>query len=125
MNSLMTVYESEESRARPSAKLEGFERFLSKLGELGIGLRRILCSEKSDIDSEEALELVSRMGMSVLPVTVYDGVCVEAGRYPDDQTLVDYLDVPDGVLGADRTRAPEMPNDMTPHCFLRPRDMAP
>lgn len=123
MNYNMTVYESEESRGRDPADTQRFDASCRRLAEAGIGLRRVMCSSPADVDSAgEALSAVRERGMAALPICEYQGVDVTDGRYPSDQDLADFLDVPDGVLSVNRTRPPRMSNDAPPTCFIRPRD---
>jgi hypothetical protein len=93
-----------------------FEESAKKLANMGITIDRIKCSDVSDVPSCcEAFELVKEKGLAVLPITDYMGVVVFSEKYPDDQTLADYLDVPDGVLSANKKGAPSL-NDLPPAC---------
>ena len=116
MNCRLTVYEPVDSMARNSADSERFERSIAKLSVAGICVNRVICADASALSpGSEAHDLVSDKGMGVLPITVYDRTVVFSGSYPDDQTLADYLDVPDGMLSVDKKRAPNV-NDLAPGC---------
>ena len=116
MDSDMIVYESTESRARDSADTSRFDESISTLEKAGIHVIRMVCSTESHIPAGEASDLVHESGMSVLPVTTYQGAVIVSGAYPTDQDLADFLDVPDGVLSVDKMKAPAMPNDIMPAC---------
>jgi len=63
--------------------------------------------ERHDLEQEpeafEQNEAVARylkvFGEERLPLTLVDGVPVIAGHYPDDAELIDWLELPPGVLG--------------------------
>ncbi|MCQ2079510.1 MAG: arsenic metallochaperone ArsD family protein [archaeon] len=119
MSSDLIVFDSPESRERC---LEDHVRFLTsveKLSNVGIIVRSVLISSADDLDpSSEAYEMMVSDGPSILPLTVYDGVVIETYEYPSDKVLVDYLEVPDGILKAERTRQPAA-NDMPCVCWAR------
>ena len=116
MDSDMIIYESTESRARDPADTSRFDESISTLEKAGIHVIRVICSTESHIPDGEASDLVHESGMSVLPITTYQGAVIVSGAYPMDQDLADFLDVPDGVLSVDRTKGPAMANDIMPAC---------
>lgn len=117
MNCDMVVYESRESRLRSTDDTERFDRSRAVLEAAGIRIGMVMCSGIEDIDPDgEAFSIVSENGMDSLPMAEYQGVVIAMGQYPSDQDLADFLDVPDGVLGVNRTRPPAMANDIQPSC---------
>mgnify|MGYP002520632528 FL=1 len=122
MECRMTVYESEESRRRDPAGASRFDASRSALRSIGIPVKVVSVTGAGDVDDDgEARQFIEENGPGSLPVTEYEGVVVCSGGYPSDQDLADFLDVPDGVLSADRTRPPAMGNDLPPSCCCRPR----
>ncbi|MCQ2070460.1 MAG: arsenic metallochaperone ArsD family protein [archaeon] len=112
----LTVYESNDCRKRLCEDRGRFEGSVKALADHGIRLERVLIRCAEDIDpQDEAFEIVSKEGLQVLPVTVYEGACVTKGEYPSDQELADYLDVPDGVLSTNRYSV-SAANDMESCC---------
>lgn len=116
MDCKVIVYESSESKKRNAADLARFEGSLGKLSKIDLGVCRVMCSDASVLPSgSEASELVAEKGMSILPITEYKEAVIFSGSYPDDQTLADYLDVPDGTLSVDKGK-PFNVNDLAPPC---------
>jgi len=116
MDCKVIVYESSESKNRNAADLIRFEKSLGKLSKIGLSVCRVICSNASALPSgSEASELVVEKGMGILPITEYEDAVIFSGAYPDDQTLADYLDVPDGTLSVDKQK-PFNVNDLAPPC---------
>lgn len=112
----MIVYESEESRKREGADLVRFENSLTKLSAAGIVVERQVYTGPGSIsDCCEAYAEIQDIGEEALPITEYDGAVVYDRSYPDDQTLADFLDVPDGVLSVNKAQPPSI-NDVGPAC---------
>lgn len=113
MNSDFKIYEPTDYRNK--ADLERFEDSVGKLHSVGIEVERITCSDISVIPQDsETYDLVKQNGLKALPVADYLGTVVCSGEYPDDQTLADYLDAPNGTLSADKKTAPPLYNLMPP-----------
>lgn len=113
------VYESPFSMARDLEDAGRFENTLNRLSAAGISIRCIAVKDGSEIDGE-ASELYSDMGDQCLPMATYMGVTICSGRYPSDQEIVDYVDVPSGILDAERTTLAQA-NDLPPACGCRRR----
>lgn len=89
---------------------------VGKLRSAGIEFPIIRVESTEDfITVGEASEEVARSGMDILPVLEYEGVIVCSRSYPTDQELVDYIDVPEGVLSAKRASLPAA-NEMEFSC---------
>lgn len=115
------VFESSESKNKDPADTKRFESSLEALAKVGIHVQRIKCSSVSDIDEEEdAFEIISEEGMSALPIAEYGKVAVSVGKYPDDQTLANFLDVPNGTLSVDKQLGPNI-NDLGPAYNCQPQ----
>lgn len=105
----------EPAVCKNKADLERFEASVRKLGSAGIKIERVVCRDISAISQEsESYDLVMQEGLDALPIADYLGTIVCNGEYPDDQTLADYLDVPDGVLSVNKKGAPAQSNDLMP-----------
>ncbi|MDY0293558.1 MAG: arsenic metallochaperone ArsD family protein [Candidatus Methanomethylophilaceae archaeon] len=116
MKDVFVVFESRESREKYSQNAKRFDDSVEALSKIGIKVDRVMCVSPSDVGGgAEAEELVSQKGLGILPVAEYDGVVVSEGEYPSDQVLADWLDVPDGVLSANKQMPPSI-NDMEPPC---------
>lgn len=112
-----TVYESMECREAKLEERVAFMQSVEKLAKVGIEVTIVSVSSSSDIDEcSEAWELVENDGMPCLPVSDYNGVVVDSGDYPSDQILADYLDVPDGILSANKTSGPAAGDNMQSCC---------
>lgn len=98
------VYETDDSEDLPDAAR--FETSVNAPSCVSIGFNRMLCSSPSDLPEGEAPDIVTDMGMDAPPITLYQDIPVVVGEHPSDQDLVNYLDVPDGVLDANREGAP-------------------
>jgi len=104
----LTVYESEDNKRTRMEERGRFMGSVSRLEPHGIAIGVSTISSPSDLPpGSEASSLVDEKGLSVLPITVFDDVVVDSGSYPPDSVIVDYVDVPEGVLGAKRSSAPE------------------
>ncbi len=116
MDYLMTVYESEECRSKDPEDRERFDRSYEALRAAGIGIRRVECSGTDDVAFDDARQILDEQGMAALPITEYQDVMIESGRYPTDQDLADFLDAPDGTLSVNKQGPPAMGNDIMPAC---------
>lgn len=116
MMSEFIVYESTLSENRDAADATRFEASLEKLAKVGIRVKRVTVGSHEDLpERSEAWELVKTEGTGTLPIAVFEGAVVSKESYPDDQTLADFLNVPDGVLSVDKTK-PFNVNDLAPGC---------
>lgn len=113
------VYESMSSIARDLEDAGRFENTVRKLSAVGIMMECRAVKDGSEIDGE-ASELYRDAGDGCLPMATYMGVVVCSGRYPTDQEIVDYIDVPPGTLDAKRTTLAQA-NDLPPACGCRRR----
>lgn len=113
------VYESPSSMARDLEDAGRFENTVRKLSSVGIVIECRAVKDGSEIDGE-ASELYRDTGDGCLPMASYMGVVVCSGRYPTDQEIVDYVDVPPGTLDAERTTVAQA-NDLPPACGCRRR----
>lgn len=113
----MTVYHTAEQRDTDDGV-----RFLNSVQALekaGISVNTVLCASEDDVPEGDIRD--SHESGDMLPAAEYEGVAVCVGRYPTDQELADYLEVPDGVLSVDRSRGPAMANDLPAACGIRAR----
>lgn len=117
------VYETDVTRKRLSDQRRSYLESVEKLKAIGYRVRDVLVETPQDIDPDDLDVDLDTLTCADLPVCVYSGVVVDRGEYPTDRVLVDYLDVPDGVLSVNRIR-PLMPGDGDPSqpCFIRPRN---
>ncbi len=116
MSPKMVVYESDYSKTADPEDFARFEDSVKRLAGAGIVVERIMCEGLESIPKgTEAFDEVKEEGMEVFPITEYEGAIVFDYAYPDDQTLADFLDVPDGVLKVNRVQPPGM-NDLPPAC---------
>jgi len=114
MEHKLKIFESLESKNRDPADTKRFEASLRALAKIGIHVQRIKCSSISEIDEEDdAFEIVSEKGLSALPIAEYGKVAISVGKYPDDQSLANFLDVPNGTLSVDKQLGPNI-NDLGP-----------
>ena len=117
MSETIKVYETAGYKNMHPEETERFERSVSALEKAGIFIERILIRDVYEVDRDgETFEAVMEGGLAALPIAEYMGAMITDGQYPDDQTLADYLDVPDGVLSVDRVK-PSAPNDLPPACM--------
>lgn len=117
MDDDFVVYESPKSMSRDLEDAGRFQLSLDKLKDAGISVRCVLCTDGSELCGE-AEELYSEHGDDCLPLATYSCVIICQGRYPTDQELVDYLDVPTGTLSAERAVLAQA-NDLPPSCNCR------
>lgn len=113
------IYESPSSIARDLEDAGRFQNSLDRLKDVGIDITCVLCKDGSEL-SDDAADLYAEQGDSCLPMGVYSSVVICSGRYPTDQELVDYIDVPSGTLSAERTTLAQA-NDLPPSCGCRVR----
>lgn len=107
----MAVCEWEEIRRKNPADTERWGDSLGRLSAVGIDAERVVHVAVRHLRSGGGGARVGN-GMGTLPIAVYRGVPVSVGKYPSDQGLANHLDDPDGVLSANKEKAPAMPNDM-------------
>ena len=50
------------------------------------------------VDSKEINQLLNSEGIEVLPVTMVDGKTVKTKKYPTDEELIRFLEIPDDYL---------------------------
>ncbi len=113
------VYESPASAARNLEDTGKFGNILSKLSDAGVKLECVLVKDGTEITGE-AFELYAEKKDLCLPMAAYMGVAICSGRYPTEQEIVDYVDVPSGILDAERTVLAQA-NDLPPACGCRRR----
>lgn len=108
----MKIFESVETENADPERTADFSLSVTALKKISIHVRRIKCSDLSSVRAgKETMDLLSKDGPSSLPITEFDGRIILRGKYPDDQMLVDFLDVPDDILSANKIRLP--PNEQS------------
>ena len=106
MKAQMIIYDSEKARKKNASDSSRLMVSLEKLKKAGINVKYVDCKSASDVKGDgEAFDLVSKKGIGVLPLAEYDGALIAEGHYVSDQDLVDFLDVPNGVLSVNRSKA--------------------
>ena len=95
----LTVYDCGSARGRLPKEYESFRRSADAVGDL---VRIVEVRSADDIPPGEAREIFLAGSFGALPVTEFEHVAVTEGSYPTDQEIVDYVDVPDGVLNVRR-----------------------
>ena len=96
---VLTVYDCEDFRTSHN---EEFSRFKRSADLVGDAVAIVCVKSAEDIPPGEARDSFNERSFACLPLTDFDGVVVVEGDYPADQEIVDYVDVPDGVLDAKR-----------------------
>ena len=119
MDNEFTVYDSPGSISRDLEDAGRFQNSVNLLKDAGVIVNCVLCKDGSEL-SGEAAELYSEMGEACLPMATYSDVVICQGRYPTDQELVDYIDVPPCVLPAERMILASA-NDLPPSCNCKRR----
>ncbi|MDR1405240.1 MAG: arsenic metallochaperone ArsD family protein [Candidatus Methanoplasma sp.] len=116
MQHKLTVFDSDVTKKRYPDDAKRFDRSLELLSAAGIDVKVVRCTVPSDVTGGgEAEELVAEKGLSVLPLTEYEGAIIADGEYPTDQILADFLNAPDGVLSVNMIQPPPV-NDLPPPC---------
>ncbi len=100
MDNVIIVYDSEEARKKYASDYSRFKKSMDTLLKKDFKIQYIDCKSAKDVAGDgEARELVKEKGLGVLPISEYMGAIITSGKYISDQDLVDFLEVPDGVLG--------------------------
>lgn len=117
MSADFVVYESPSSVLRDPKDTERFEDSFRKLSDAGIIIERVTVNSQSEL-CPEAAEYYGEQGDACLPMGVYLCTVICSGRYPSDQEIVDYIDVPHGILNTERWTLAQA-NDLPPDCTCR------
>lgn len=105
MDDVIIVYDSEEARKKYASDYSRFMKSMNALLKEDFKIEYIDCKSAEDVTGDgEAKELVEEKGFGVLPISEYMGAVITSGEYISDQDLVDFLEVPDGVLGVTRSK---------------------
>ena len=109
MDNVLTVYDSEAARKKYSSDYNRFKESMNILKKKGFKVDYVDCKSVADIKGDgEAQELVEIEGLGTLPIAEFHGAIISYGEYVSDQDLVDFLEVPDGVLDAERSKPPTL-----------------
>ncbi len=117
MTADFVVYESPSSVLRDPKDTERFEKSYGKLSDAGVKIERITVNNADNLSSEAA-EYYAEQKDACLPMGVYLGAVICSGRYPSDQEIVDYVDVPRGTLDVERWVLAQA-NDIQSDCTCR------
>lgn len=106
MKAQMIIYDSEKARKKHANDSKRLMASLEKLKKAGIDVKYVDCKSASDVKGNgEAFETVSEKGLGSLPLAEYSGALIAEGHYISDQDLADFLDVPDGTLSVNKSKA--------------------
>ena len=109
MDNVLTVYDSEAARKKYASDYNRFKNSMDILKKKKFKVNHVDCKSVADVKGNgEAQELVEIEGLDALPVAEYHGAIIAQGEYVSDQDLVDFLEVPDGVLDAKRSKPPTL-----------------
>ena len=78
---------------------------LNTLKQKGITVKRfnLSSSPMAFVNNKTVNEFVKRYGADKLPVTVIDSELVISGRYPANDEFTEWLDLPEGILGEQKS----------------------
>lgn len=93
------IYESK--RLWESDAYEAFDSSVEILRRQALEIERYdyAYTPKAFNDQPMVAKFMEVFGEAYLPLMVVDGVIVLAGRYPEDEDLIGWLDIPPEVLG--------------------------
>lgn len=111
--SQLTVYDCASARERLPLEYKAFKESADAVGP---AISIVEVHSVDDFPDGEARRIFIEESFDALPVTEFKGAAVTEGSYPTDQEIVDYVDVPEGVLGAKRTVL-RAANDFESPCY--------
>jgi hypothetical protein len=73
---------------------------ISNLGKNGVKVERYNLNSNPEafVDNIVIYEILNRDGVDVLPVTIVDGKVVKTKKYPTNDELLKFLDVPESYI---------------------------
>ena len=109
MDNVIIVYDSEAARKKHASDYKRFKKAMDALLKEGFKVEYVDCKSAADVTGDgEAQALVKAEGFDVLPIAEYEGAVITNGEYVSNQDLVDFLEVPDGVIDAVRSKPPPL-----------------
>lgn len=109
MDNVIIVYDSEEARKKYASDYNRFKESMDALLKGGFKVEYVDCKSAADVTGDgEAQELVEEEGFDVLPIAEFMGAVITSSEYVSNQDLVDFLEVPDGVIDAVRSKPPPL-----------------
>ncbi|MGI6472295.1 MAG: hypothetical protein ACOX1N_04440 [Candidatus Methanomethylophilaceae archaeon] len=109
MDNVIIVYDSEAARKKYASDYNRFKDSMDALLKKGFKVEYVDCKSAADVKGDgEAQELVEEEGFDVLPIAEFMGAIITSGEYVSNQDLVDFLEVPDGVIDAVRSKPPPL-----------------
>ncbi len=109
MDNVIIVYDSGAARKKHASDYKRFKKAKDALLKAGFNVEYVDCKSAADVTGDgEAQALVKADGFDVLPIAEYEGAVITSGGYVSNQDLVDFLEVPDGVIDAVRSKPPPL-----------------